>query len=390
MAADLAGTPTTTLEVQLCGDAHLSNFGLYASPDRRLVFDLNDFDETHPGPFEWDVKRLAASVEVASRVNGYRRKERRAAVLAVGTAYREHLRRLAKRRNLDVWYERIEYDDIVAQARTEVGLAAFQRLEEGATRAMSRDSIHSLRKLTTEVDGRREFVSDPPLLTALRDLMPPAEHGQHLDWLRGLLRKYRSSLQYDRRILLEQFDVVDVARKVVGVGSVGTRVWVLLLLGRDGDDPLFLQAKEAQQSVLAPYVPRAATFANEGVRVVAGQHVMQAASDIFLGSLRTPGVDGVTRDFYVRQLRDWKLSGNPTIMEPDTMLTYAKICATALARAHARSGDRVALGAYLGSSTTFDTAVAEFASAYADVTEQDHAALAAAVGRGEIEAVTGL
>jgi uncharacterized protein (DUF2252 family) len=394
MAADLSLTPTThLLETQLCGDAHLSNFGAFGAPDRRLVFDVNDFDETHPGPFEWDVKRLAASVEIAGRVNGYKARKRREAVLATVESYRTHMRRLAKRDNLDVWYERIEYETILEYARGAVGPAAWQRLSAAAAKATSRNSIQVLGKLTQIVDGEPRFVATPPLLVPLRDLAPEGDQRtdeELIAWLRQMMRRYRTSLQYDRRILLEQFRLVDAARKVVGVGSVGTRAWVLLMLGRDNDDPLFLQAKEAQQSVLAPYVETTHRFRNEGERVVAGQHIMQAASDIFLGSLRANGADGFQRDFYVRQLRDWKMSANPSIMEPETMLAYGAVCGRSLARAHARGGDRIAIASYLGSSDKFDVAVAEFASRYADVTEADHAALAAAAESGRITAERGL
>jgi uncharacterized protein (DUF2252 family) len=394
MAADLSLSPTTTLlETQLCGDAHLSNFGAFGAPDRRLVFDVNDFDETHPGPFEWDVKRLAASVEIAGRVNGYKPRKRREAVLATVESYRTHMRRLAKRDNLDVWYERIEYETILEYARGSVGEAAWQRLLAAASKATSRNSIQVLRKLTALVDGEPRFVAAPPLLVPLHDLVPDGDErtGEEvLAWLRQMMRRYRTSLQYDRRVLLEQFRLVDGARKVVGVGSVGTRAWVLLMLGRDNDDPLFLQAKEAQQSVLAPYVETTHRFRNEGERVVAGQHIMQAASDIFLGSLRATGVDGFQRDFYVRQLRDWKMSANPSIMEPETMRAYGAICGRSLARAHARGGDRIAIASYLGSSDKFDVAVAEFASRYADVTESDHAALTQAAASGRITAEHGL
>jgi hypothetical protein len=394
MAADLSRVPTThLLETQLCGDAHLSNFGFFAAPDRRLVFDVNDFDETHPGPFEWDVKRLAASVEVAGRVNGFKAKKRREAVIATVEAYRVNIRRLAKQRNLDVWYERIEYESLLEYARGAIGEAAWQRLLTAAGKAPTRDSIHALGKLTAVVDGEPRFLATPPLLVPVHDVAAsesdmPAE--EVMAWLRQMLRRYRNSLQYDRRLLLEQFRVVDAARKVVGVGSVGTRAWVLLMLGRDDDDPLFLQAKEAQQSVLAPYVETTHRFRNEGERVVAGQHLMQGASDIFLGSLRAQGADGVQRDFYVRQLRDWKISANPTIMEPETMLAYGSVCGRSLARAHARGGDRIAIASYLGSSDKFAVALADFASKYADVTESDHAALAAAVESGRITAERGL
>jgi uncharacterized protein (DUF2252 family) len=386
MAADLAGSPTTSLRTQLCGDAHLSNFGFFASPERRLVFDLNDFDETYPGPFEWDLKRLAASIEVAGRSNGFKRSRRRESVLSCVAAYRWTMRRLAKQRHLAVWYDRVEYNDILPWARDRLGPEAFGRLRAGAGYAVTRDSLHDLRKLTHDDGDGPRFLSRPPLLVALRDLAADAEPDELMDWLRGLQRRYRSSLQSDRRRLLEQFRLVDAARKVVGVGSVGTRAWVMLLLGRDDSDPLFLQVKEAQESVLARFVVDGPRIRHQGERVVAGQRLMQSASDIFLGSLRASTRDSVERDFYVRQLRDWKMSASPDLMEPRTMTVYAEVCGRVLARAHARGGDRVAIAAYLGSTDAFDQAVADFASSYADVTERDHAALDEAVRSGRIAA----
>jgi uncharacterized protein (DUF2252 family) len=390
MAVDLASSPTSTLTTQLCGDAHLSNFGFFASPERHLVFDLNDFDETYPGPFEWDVKRLAASVEVAARGNGMKRSERRAAVVGAVASYRYTMRRLAKERNLAVWYDRVEYDDILPWAQDKLGSKAFERLRRGASYAVTRDSLHDLKKLTRDDGDGPRFVSRPPLLVAINDLAQDADPEQVLGWLHVLQRRYRSSLQSDRRRLLEQFTLVDAARKVVGVGSVGTRAWVMLLLGRDESDPLFLQVKEAQESVLARVLGSGPRFRHQGERVVSGQRLMQSASDIFLGSLRAVARDGVERDFYVRQLRDWKMSASPELMEPRTMTVYAQVCGRVLARAHARGGDRVAIAAYLGSSETFDHAVADFATAYADVTERDHAALVDAIGAGRVVAERGL
>ncbi len=389
MAADLAGTPTTDLRTHLCGDAHLSNFGFFASPERRLLFDLNDFDETHPGPFEWDVKRLAASVEVAARGNGMKRGKRRDAVVAAVTSYRTTMRQRAKERHLAVWYEKIDYNDLLPAARERLGPEAFGRLRAGAARALTRDSLHDLRKLTADTGAGPRFVSRPPLLVSLGDLLPEVETDDAWEWLRRLQRRYRASLPSDRRLLLEQFELVDAARKVVGVGSVGTRAWVMLLLGRDDQDPLFLQVKEAQESVLARFVGGVSSR-HQGDRVVTGQRLMQSASDIFLGSLRAETPDGTTRDFYVRQLRDWKLSASPELMEPRTMGVYAGVCGRALANAHARGGDRVAIASYLGSGQEFDQAVADFAAAYADVTEQDHAALRAEVDVGRIVAEMGV
>jgi uncharacterized protein (DUF2252 family) len=390
MAADLSRTPTTSLVTQLCGDAHLSNFGFFASPERQLVFDLNDFDETYPGPFEWDVKRLAASIEVAARVNGTSRRHRRQAVLAAVSSYRATIRRLAGQRNLTVWYERVGYNDVLPWAQERLGAAAFQRLRDGGAKAVSRDSLHDLRKLTELHEGEPRFVSQPPLLVPMRELAPEVESVDLFEWLTTLQRRYRATLQSDRRSLLEQFRLVDAARKVVGVGSVGTSAWVMLLLGRDDRDPLFLQVKEAKRSVLADYVAPAPRQPTEGHRVVAGQRLMQSASDIFLGALRATWRGQVERDFYVRQLRDWKLSANPGLMEPRTMAVYAEVCGRVLARAHARGGDRVAIASYLGSSDEFDQAIADFAVTYADITERDHGALVDAIGSGRILAERGV
>ena len=390
MATDLSASPTTSLHTQLCGDAHLSNFGFFASPERRLVFDLNDFDETYPGPFEWDVKRLAASIEVAARSNGMKRSQRRTAVLGAVEAYRYTMRRLAKQRNLAVWYDRVEYNDILPWAQEQLGAKAFERLRRGASYAVTRDSLHDLKKLTRDDGEGPRFVSQPPLLVAIGDLAADADPDQVFGWLRGLQREYRSSLQSDRRRLLEQFRLVDAARKVVGVGSVGTRAWVMLLLGRDDSDPLFLQVKEAQESVLYQVLGSGPRYRHQGERVVSGQRLMQSASDIFLGSLRAVARDGAERDFYVRQLRDWKVSASPELMEPRTMTVYAQVCGRVLARAHARGGDRIAIAAYLGSGAEFDHAVADFASSYADVTERDHAALDQAIRSGRVVAELGL
>ena len=385
MAADLADGPRSGLTVQLCGDAHLSNFGVFASPERRLVFDLNDFDETLPGPFEWDVKRLAASFEVAGRDNGLAAKDRRTVVLRTVEAYRTAMHEFAAMTNLEVWYAHIDVDDMVATMRDQVDASRRKVLDKNLAKARSRDSVQALEKLTTVVDGARRIISDPPLIVPLEELADEEQASQLEERLAALLRAYRSTLSTDRRHLLEQYRLTHVARKVVGVGSVGTRAWILLLLGRDDNDPLFLQAKEAQRSVLEGFLG-ASSYENSGHRVVAGQRLMQATSDIFLGWEHVDsGLDGQPRDFSLRQLRDGKGSAIIESMDPTTMALYADRCGWTLARAHARSGDRIAIASYLGGSNRFDRAIADFSSAYADLNERDYAALQAAAADGRIE-----
>jgi uncharacterized protein (DUF2252 family) len=390
MASDLSSGPDTGLRAQLCGDAHLSNFGVFASPERRLVFDLNDFDETLPGPFEWDVKRLAASIEVAGRDSGFTDDQRRSAVLDTVASYRQAMRNFAGMRMLDVWYARIDVDDLVAEFRDQVKKGMVKRTEKALAKARTRDSMTAFSKLTAMVDGEPQIVSDPPLIERIAD-MAPGQSGEELfDRLRQLTRRYRQSLQSDRRILLEQFRLVDFARKVVGVGSVGTRAWIGLLLGRDEQDPLFLQFKEAQPSVLEAFIAKS-EYANCGQRVVAGQHLMQATSDIFLGWVHVDeGFDGQERDFYGRQLKDWKGSFEVESARPEGVRMYGRVCGWTLARAHARSGDRIAIASYLGSGDAFDKAIAAFAVAYADQNERDYQALADAHAEGRIVAETGL
>ena len=354
MAADLATTPVSGLTVQVCGDAHLSNFGMYASPERKLLFDVNDFDETLPGPWEWDVKRLAASLEVAARQNGLGRKDRRQVVLAAVGRYRMAMRLAAGMNNLDIWYVDVDVNDFQRQFAGQLNARQRQALETATAKAQAHDSKQALGKLCTEQDGQLRIVADPPLVVPIMDLLPEQLDREWMETeLHELIAEYRRTLQSDRRVLLEQYDFTDMARKVVGVGSVGTRCWIALLLGRDQKDPLLLQIKEAQQSVLSPYIG-ASEYANQGERVVAGQRLMQAASDIFLGWQRTTGLDGQYRDFYVRQLRDWKFSFPIETMAPEGLQIYAAVCGAALARAHARSGDRIAIAAYLGSSDVFD------------------------------------
>jgi uncharacterized protein (DUF2252 family) len=389
MAADLATTPTSGLRVQLCGDAHLSNFGAFASPERRLVFDLNDFDETLPGSFEWDVKRLAASVVVAGRDNGFTRKEIRKIVVSAVSRYRLAMRAFAEQPLMAVWYAHLDVEETVKSFKSQLKSKRFKLTEAAFAKARTRDSTQALRKLTTVVDGRRRIISDPPLIVPVEELFTDLQSHEIYGELRGLLGRYRRTLQSDRKHLVEQFTLIQLARKAVGVGSVGTRAWILLLEAGVGDEHLFLQAKEAQPSVLAGFAGRS-KYSNQGQRVVAGQHLMQASSDIFLGWQRTTGRDGVDRDYYVRQLRDWKFSLPIEQMVPNGMGIYAGLCSWTLARAHACSGDRVAVGAYMGGSDKFDNAVADFAETYADQNERDHAELAAAVAAGRAEAQAGL
>lgn len=375
MAHDLAGTPTTGIQVQLCGDAHLLNFGTYASPERALLFDVNDFDETLPGPWEWDVKRLAASLAVAGREYGFGAVDRREAARASAGSYRRRMAEFSRMRELEVWYSRVDADEVL---RSLAGSSTKKRVKKNLKKARGRDNLQALAKLTRVVDGRRTIIDDPPLLVRVAE-------DDLREQVHGILRSYRSTLQDDRRRLLDRYRFADVARKVVGVGSVGTRAYVVLLEGRDGDDPLFLQVKEAGASVLEGHAPPSA-YKNQGHRVVAGQRLMQAASDIFLGWLRGPA----GRDFYWRQLRDMKGSARVERMSPDELVIYAGFCGWALARAHARSGDRVQIAGYLGKSERFDEAVGDFAEAYADQNERDHASLREAVKSGRVQASVGV
>ena len=390
MAADLARTPHSGLTVQLCGDAHLSNFGVFATPERRLIFDINDFDETARGPFEWDVKRLAASFAVAGRENGFVEKDRRRVLLATATAYREAMRDLAGKGNLEVWYTHLDTAEAVKQIGKTLGKERETRAKAVLRKAWTRDSVQALSKLTTVVDGRPKILSQPPLLVPIDELWGAEAAAEAFVTLQKLVRSYRLTLASDRRHLLEQFQLIEIARKVVGVGSVGTRAWILLFEGIDGKDPLFLQAKEAQTSVLAGFVKASHVPRNQGERVVHGQRLMQAASDTFLGWQRAAGPDGIERDFYLRQLRDGKASAVIETMTPDDMVLYGRLCGTTLARAHARSGDRVAIAAYLGSGKVFDEAMATFAESYADLNAQDSAALVAAIADGTVTAETGV
>ena len=387
MASDLATTPVSGLAVQACGDAHLSNFGIFGSAERRLVFDVNDFDETLPGPWEWDVKRLAASLEVAARGNGFPGKQRRDIVSAAVARYRQAMRSFAGMTNLDVWYAHADMDQLRAQFESQLQPRQRKAVQKGLAKARTRDSMQTVAKLTRMVDGHPRIISDPPLVVPIDELIPDtAQRTSLAAQLTGMISTYGRTMETDRRYLLDQFEFGDMARKVVGVGSVGTRCWIVLMLGRDEADPLFLQVKEAEASVLSRFVG-ASKYTNEGQRVVAGQRLMQASSDIFLGWQRTEaGLDGQPRDFYVRQLRDWKFSVDIETMVPAGLRMYGELCGWTLARAHARSGDRIAIAAYLGGSEVFDRAITEFAAAYADQNERDHAALVDAVTSGRLTA----
>jgi uncharacterized protein (DUF2252 family) len=389
MASDLASVPRTALDVQLCGDAHLSNFGVYAAPDRRLVFDLNDFDETLPGPFEWDLKRLVASFAVAGRDRGFAPDQRASVNRKVSSAYRETMRGYAEMRNLDVWYSRVNVDDVVQRVVAVASAKQLSRFEKNLAKSRSKDSLRAFEKLTQLVDGELRIVSDPPVIVPIRELVSAEHHEALDDALRVVMRAYRGTLSEDRRRLLERFRHVDAARKVVGVGSVGTRAWIMLLLGRDDQDPLILQFKEAEASVLEPFLGESA-FRNHGQRVVEGQRMTQGASDMMLGWLRTSGVDGVERDYYVRQLWDGKGSALVELMNPKALAFYADLCGRTLARAHARSGDPVAISSYLGKGDDMDVALARFAEAYADQNDRDYATMHGAVNDGRVVAETGV
>jgi uncharacterized protein (DUF2252 family) len=389
MAADLAEAPRTSLQVQLCGDAHLSNFGAFAAPDRRLVFSVNDFDETLPGPFEWDVKRLAASFAVAGRDRGFDAKQRERVNMAVGRSYRHAMRDFSAMRVLDLWYARVNVDELAKQWASQATGKQLKRFDRNVAKARAKDTLRASDRLTHVVDGQLRIISDPPLIVPIEELLAPDQHAALEDTIRNVIRSYRRTLPADRRRLLERFNYTHAARKVVGVGSVGTRAWIVLMLGNDAQDPLFLQFKEAEASVLEPYLATSA-FSNHGQRVVEGQRLTQAASDIMLGWFRTPGVDGVERDFYIRQLWDGKGSALVELMEPNALVAYAEICGWTLARGHARSGDAAAIAAYLGSGDSFDRAMASFAEAYADQNELDYAAFRGAVESGRLAAEVGL
>ena len=391
MAADLAAGPDSGLRVQLCGDAHLSNFGVFQAPDRRLVFDINDFDETLPGPFEWDVKRLAASVAIGARDRGFKKAERRAAVLGSVASYRKAMAQFDAMSEIDVWYSRLDVAEIAARWGDKVTKTDRRRLQKNVAKARNKGSLRALEKLTEKSDGELRIADRPPLLVPIGKLAE--REGADAEAITGLMKhllsEYRGTLDHQARVLAERYHYVDAAHKVVGVGSVGTRAWIVLLLGRDAGDPLFLQVKEAGPSVLEPFAG-ASRFRHHGHRVVAGQRLTQAAGDILLGWLTVEGLDGKKRDFYVRQLWDGKGSAEIEAMGPETMVGYAELCGWGLARAHARTGDRAAISAYLGKGDAFDRAIAEFSEAYADQNESDYQALLEAERAGDLSVERGV
>jgi Uncharacterized protein conserved in bacteria (DUF2252) len=391
MASDLARTPSSGLRAQLCGDAHLDNFGLFGSPERDLVFDVNDFDESAPGPWEWDVKRLAASFAIGGRENGFSAAHSRDAVLASVSSYRVAMAGFARMNNLQVWYSSLPAEKALHDFKVGVDPKRLKKAQADVAKSRTKNNLQELEKLTRLVDGEPRIISDPPLIVPVAELVAADDRESAIDEVRGLVRSYRRTLETDRRALLETFRLVDVARKVVGVGSVGTRAWIALFLGSDEHDPLFLQIKEAQRSVLEQFVGKS-EYTNCGQRVVAAQRLMQATSDIFLGWQHASAglLDGRERDFYVRQLKDWKGSFAFEAANPAGAVTYGRICGWTLARAHARSGDRVAIASYLGSGDAFDRAIASFAESYADQNQRDYDALKQAVASGRIAAQTGV
>jgi uncharacterized protein (DUF2252 family) len=394
MAADLAPTPRAGVTVQLCGDAHLSNFGAFASPERQLIFDINDFDETFPGPWEWDVKRLAASFEVAGRDLGFTASQRRDIVLTAVRTYRLVMRHAATMRVIDAWYDHLDADQVLRFVKRAVrdgrlGKGEAKGAHEDLAKARTRDHLRAFAKRADEVGGELRFVADPPLIVPIGDLVPPGVDRDALEaWTAGVVLAYRRSLSRQHHPI-EEYRLLDSARKVVGVGSVGTQAWIHLFVGRDDSDPLILQSKEAQPSVLERFLGKS-PYANNGQRVVVGQHLMQAATDIFLGWYRVKSLDGSPRDYYARQLHDWKGGAEIETFRVPGATLYAELCGATLARAHARWGDRIAIGSYLGKGHAFDEAVADFSEAYADQNERDYEAFAAAVKSGRLRAETGL
>jgi hypothetical protein len=389
MAADLASEDPSGLEVQLCGDAHLMNFGTYAAPSRDLIFDVNDFDETIPGPFEWDIKRLAASIEIAARSRGFDPSSCSAAVEQGSCSYRRALAEFAAMRDLQIWYLRLDQAAMARRWGAEAGPRLTKSFQRTLSKAQSKDHLAALAKLTVEVDGQLRFVDNPPLIMPAESVFTDVYSRQTVGHLYDSLTQYRQTLSGDRQRLLDKYDFVDLARKVVGVGSVGTRCWVALFVGRDNGDPLFLQIKEAEAAVGEPFLG-GSEYPHHGQRVVEGQRLMQGASDIFLGWDRFTGEDGVTRHFYLRQLWDGKGSAVVDSMDPDALGLYAQMCGWTLARAHARSGDAIAMTAYLGSGNRFDRAMSQFAASYADQNERDFDALKAAIASGSVQAEMGV
>ena len=392
MASDLSDTPTTGINVQACGDAHISNFGLFSSPERRTVFDINDFDETLPGPWEWDIKRLAASVEICGRDNGFSEKKRKAAVRACSEGYRQGMIKFANMGHLDVWYAHLDVDTLRAEVATDISNKSKKAADKMIAKAKGKNSARAIRKLTEVVDGQLRIVSDPPVVVPMRDLVASKGDArlierfdeQRIERLMGaVLAEYRATLPSDKRKLVESYRAVDLAHKVVGVGSVGTRAWIIVMQGADENDPLVLQVKEAQESVLERFVGKS-KYRQHGHRVVAGQRAMQTASDMLLGWCRLPGEDGKRKDYYVRQLWDGKGSIDLSLLGPKQLEKLARGCGWTLAHAHARTGDRFAIAAYLGNSDKFDDAIVEFADAYAYQNENDYKRFMEAYEAGEL------
>lgn len=389
MASDLKSMPDVGIRAQTCGDAHLANFGAYASPERRLVFDVNDFDETLPGPWEWDIKRLVASLAVAGRINNHSAAVRQSITTATVAEYRTAMSRFAAIPAIDVWYSHIDLDDVLSQVKRQLQHVEFERLTKDLAMARNRDNEHTFSKLTHIVDGAPRIVSDPPLVVPLAELYTKLEADRVLGILADVHRGYFATLSNDRRYLLSGYQLIEGARKVVGIGSVGSRTWVMLLVGRDGSDHLVLQAKETERSVLEQFLGPS-EFRYHAERVVNGQRLMQATSDIFLGWTRIREQDGKERHYYVRQLRDWKWSPDFTVLSAGAMKVWGRLCGWTLARGHARSGDCIAIAAYLGQNDSFDHAMVSFAEAYADQNERDYAAFQKAVKDKRIAAVTGI
>ena len=388
MAADLGAQPNSGLKVQACGDAHLANFGGFAAPDRAIVFDMNDFDETNPGPFEWDVKRLATSFVLAARSLELDQKDVDAVARTSVSSYRKAMAEFAEKRNLELWYARIDAQAVIDQAGSRFSAEEVRRFEKAVSKAEGKDNLKAFAKLTENVDGDIRIAADPPLIVPVRELPEAALVEDSQKWVHDRFVEYRHTLQPDRRHLLEGYRIVDMARKVVGVGSVGTRTWILLMLGKDDNDPLILQIKEAAPSVLEAYAGKSG-YASNGQRVVEGQRLLQATSDILLGWIHVQGIDGVQRDYYVRQLWDGKMSPSFETMTPAALRLFAELCGRTLARGHARSGDRIAIAAYLGNGTAFDDAVVAFSNAYADLNDRDYEAVTAAVKDGRLAASAG-
>ena len=389
MAADLAHEEHSHLDVQLCGDAHLLNFGGFASPERDMVFDVNDFDETIPGPFEWDLKRLAASFEVASRGRGFDDALRRSLVSLTACGYREAIRECATMRNLEIWYSKLDGTVLQTKWGNEAGKTVMGNFEHRVVKARSKDHLSAMARLTAEVDGALQFVDDPPLMVRADEVFADPHSVEVVTSLFRGQSEYRQTMSGDHQRLFERYEFADLARKVVGVGSVGTRCWVALFIGRDHVDPLVLQIKQAEEAVGEPFLAKS-QYANQGQRVVEGQRLMQSASDIFLGWNRITAEDGVARDFYMRQLWDWKLSADLETMLPEGLAIYAQMCGWTLARAHARSGDAIAIGSYLGAGDRFDQAMCRFAMAYADQNQKDYEALKLAIATNKVHAISGV